>query len=587
MGVLNFMKIGNIKFDKKKLGALVLSAGLLIGGATVAISSSINKGQAVDYPTKPSYTVYYVSGDQAFVSNGEQIGYLNSDNIEIPSELEHNYTVCHQDVYIKDDNIGIFLYPSFESGYRCILNKGTKVTLNAYGDDGWAVVNYTFNGEVGIGFVHQSFLQKNDPNAIEIATPVPTATPEPITETINMVPVAVIKGDKVNVRSSMQTGTNNRIGYCNTGDKFTIIDHAGGWYLIDYYGQPGYVSDKYVVEEKVNESDLSSTISTNEIIVAKITGNNVNIRSSMSTKNDDNIIGFCDISDKFEIIEQIDDWYHIRYLDGDGYISSKFVREVEVDREELEVIKMVYLPSSAPFYDSDGAILCYLPENQNILVLSEQGNNYKVKVDGVVGFVRKKDTKSLTQTCIVVDKARQIVRVYKKGKEVFRCKVITGADGRETRTGCFTIGHHMEGYTFPDSGIYNEYWIQFDGNRGFHPANANAGHGWQKIAYFKDNVNKAYDYWIKGRGKTHAIVHGSHGCVNMMIDDIIVLYSLCGVGDNVLVIEQNDLIAYKLLTSDNSNAYIVFDDKNNDAYIWSDYANNTIDNNSSKIKTLG
>ena len=109
----------------------------------------------------------------------------------------------------------------------------------------------------------------------------------------------------------------------------------------------------------------------------------------------------------------------------------------------------------------------------------------------------------------------------------------------------------MLDYTFPDSGIFNEYWIQFDGNRGIHPANANAGHGWQKPSYFKKVVADAYDAWASGRGKTYPSSHGSHGCVNTMIKDTAIIYDLVNVGDNVLVIEQNDLIRNKLISSNN------------------------------------
>ncbi len=496
------MKIGNIKFDKKKLGALILSAGLIVGGVSIAIGSNNKKNEQVVYPTKPSWTIYYTSGNQSFVSNGEQIGYISNENLDIPSELEHNYTVCYQEVYIKDDNIGIFLYPSFDSEYRCILNKGEKVTLNAYGDDGWAVVNYTYNGEVGIGFVHQAFLQKNDPYLPEVtATPVPTYTPVP-----------------------------------------------------------------------TNTPEPVVTANPNLITVAKITGNNVNVRSS-ARSDKDNIIGFCDITDKFTILGEENGFYIIDYLGQRGYVSSKYVTEVEIDKSDLEISKMVYLPNGGNFYDDNDTVLCYLPAYQNVLVLDEVGSYYKVSVDGVIGYVKKKDTKALTRRCVVVDTSRQILKVYKNGKEVFRCRVITGAKGRETELGCHVIGHRMEGYTFENSGIYNEYWLQFDGNRGIHPADANGGAGWQKESYFKKATNDAYDAWASGRGKTYPAAHGSHGCVNTMINDTRIIYDLVREGDNVLVIEQNDLIRNRLIS------FVLNQD-------WSYCATNNIDNNYQKTIKL-
>ena len=232
-----------------------------------------------------------------------------------------------------------------------------------------------------------------------------------------------------------------------------------------------------------------------------------------------------------------------------GYVSKDFVREESIDKRDLEVKRMASLKRLSPFYQNlNNNMYCYLPAYQNVFILEEVGNYYRVSVDGVIGYVEKNDTNRLTETTIVVDTSRQILKVYKKGKEVFRCHVITGAYGRETQLGCFTIGHHQRDYTFTNSDIFNEYWIQFDGNRGIHPADANGGKGLQKHSYFLDVASNAYSRWSKGNGKTYPNEHGSHGCVNTKIVDTEVIYSLCSVGDNVLIIQQNDLIRNKLLS---------------------------------------
>lgn len=597
------MKTKNLKINKKRLCALIIAASLLVGGG-IALSHNLasrnnsNKKTIKSEVQSVPFTYYYQTGDYVFVSNGETIGYVNKEKIDFSNINLQNYHVDFSDMVINDDNAMIYKLPddSKESSY--VLKKGDKVTLNAYAADSfhassWSVIQYfDENSNLQVGFIKSSCLSK--PEVLE-----PVATQEPVEEKPK-ISIAVITGDRVNVRSSMEKGTNNRLGYANTGDKFTIIDEIGGWYLIDFYGKEGYIDKSYATIEEINQEDLQTTVSSSEIIVARITGNNVNVRSSTNTKSDDNIIGFCDISDKFEIIEKLGDWYKIKYLGNVGYINAKYVREVTVDREEFNIQKMVALSKSSPFYGENGNYLCNLPINQNLLVIGEKDNKYKVLVDGVVGYVNKSDTKKLTKRTLVVDLSRQIVKVYHNGIEVFRASGITGAKGMETERGCFTIGHHMIDYTFPSKKIRNEVWIQFDGNRGFHPADANYGKGWQKPEYFKEVREAAYERWANGKGNDFPCAHGSHGCFNMRLVDVLVLYDLCDIGDNVLVIGQNDLIKFNLIGStdtfdiiSDSNSNLYFVAKSTGAIITmpnieesGKYVNNSINDDIPKIKTL-
>ena len=111
-----------------------------------------------------------------------------------------------------------------------------------------------------------------------------------------------VNGNKVNIRLTPTTDTKkNIIGSVNTGDTFTVINHQDGWYLIDYYGEYAYINDKYGKE--VSNQYFANY--TNKINVAKITGNNINVRSSDSTKSA--VIGFADVTDSFKIINKIND----------------------------------------------------------------------------------------------------------------------------------------------------------------------------------------------------------------------------------------------------------------------------------------
>ena len=123
----------------------------------------------------------------------------------------------------------------------------------------------------------------------------------------------------------------------------------------------------------------------------------------------------------------------------------------------------------------------------------------------------------------------------------------------QTQIGCFKIGHKLMDYWLTDNN-HVDYWIQYDGNRGIHDAS------WQKDMYYYDVANIAYENYSKGKGTTYPFKHGSHGCDNMMLKDVIEVYRLINVGDNVLVIGPNDLIKNRIISENNYTVNTVAND---------------------------
>ncbi len=314
-----------------------------------------------------------------------------------------------------------------------------------------------------------------------------------------------------------------------TNTKVTLIaKNQDNWYVVYVNNQVGFINGNYL-------NDIKSTI-----LVAKITGNNVNVRSMPDTKSE--IKGFCDVTDRFEIIEKIGEWYHIKYLNTDGYVYGKYVREEEIEKDNTYFIKHVYLKNDGYFYsDKEGNILTILPQYQNALVISEDGIFYKVMIDGIIGYIEKNNTKSLSSTCVVVDLGRQILRVYKNNKEQARFHIITGRKSMQTDMGCYKIGRKLKDYQLTKTN-HVDYWIQYNGDEGIHDAS------WQENKYYVQVANKAYDNFSIGNAKTYPYDHGSHGCDNMKLCDISIVYNLVNVGNNVLVIGPNDLVKNKLIS---------------------------------------
>ena len=308
-----------------------------------------------------------------------------------------------------------------------------------------------------------------------------------------------------------------------------IARSADGWCAI-YNGNnlPGFIHES-MFSEKVNQ-----------VLVAKFTGNNVNVRSSASTKGK-NIIGFVDIADIFKILGKESDWYIIDYLGNTGYVHSKYVKETYINDEDLNVKKYVYLNSDTAFYEKpNGNILSFLPRYQDAAVIKEENGFYKVKVDGCIGYIDKKYANNLTNDFTIVDLPRQRVRTFQNYKEVYRAHMISGAANTPTEIGCFKLGHHMRDYQLTkDKKV--KYWMRYNGNIGMHDAS------WQKSEYYRKVAEKAYESFAKGRGGITPYYHPSHGCNNLEEEDAAIIYSYVRVGDNVLVIGPNNLILDKVL----------------------------------------
>lgn len=322
------------------------------------------------------------------------------------------------------------------------------------------------------------------------------------------------------------------VGILKRNDIVDIIAKTNdGWYAVYTGSATGFMHESSFIEVKQEDT----------ITVAKLKKNNVNVRSSATTKKD-NIIGFADVSDTFKIIGREDNWYIVDYLGQRGYIREDFIKETVINEEDFDISRMAYLNTDEFFYTNlDSRDGLYLPAYQNVGIIGEEGRYYKVMVDGIIGYIEKTSVKKLSRTCVVVDLSRQILRVYKNGQEVFRTHIISGRESMQTHIGCFKIGHKVKGYQLTKDN-YVDYWIQYDDNRGIHDAS------WQKDKYYSEVASKAYDNYGSGYGKTYPFKHGSHGCNNMKLSDVIDVYNLVSVGDNVLVIGPNELIKKHLIS---------------------------------------
>lgn len=154
---------------------------------------------------------------------------------------------------------------------------------------------------------------------------------------------------------------------------------------------------------------------------------------------------------------------------------------------------------------------CY----QKVIIEGEKNNFYYASYGVLKGYIHKDYVKRLEDTFVEVDISDQDVYFYDKDICTLKADVVTGKKNvYDTRLGCNAIfKKQQKRYLIGDDyKLFVEYWMQFDGGIGLH-----------------DNHNRV------SYKDTDYVNLGSHGCVNMKLNDARFLYEHTEVGTKVLV----------------------------------------------------
>ena len=140
------------------------------------------------------------------------------------------------------------------------------------------------------------------------------------------VKTGVVTATALHVRSKADASSTS-LGGLSKGDKVEIVDTASnGWYKIKYKTGYGYVSNKYV---DVISTNTSSEYTSNKTTITHtgITTDGLNVRSGASTSYSK--IGYLNKGTKVNIVDKLSNgWYKIKYENGYGYVSGKYVNNV-------------------------------------------------------------------------------------------------------------------------------------------------------------------------------------------------------------------------------------------------------------------
>lgn len=152
-----------------------------------------------------------------------------------------------------------------------------------------------------------------------------------------------------------------------------------------------------------------------------------------------------------------------------------------------------------------------------------------VKTNEYIGFTTLENLEELTGTFVVVDISSQEVKLYCNNEIVLTTPVVTGKPSTPSDKGLFEIYDisHSRYLVGPNYKSYVDIMMKYNGGEGLHDAQYHTHedgfkHGWRDISEFGG------DTYLK---------HGSHGCINMIHDDVITVSNYVTIGTKVLVKE--------------------------------------------------
>lgn len=170
-----------------------------------------------------------------------------------------------------------------------------------------------------------------------------------------------------------------------------------------------------------------------------------------------------------------------------------------------------------------------LPKLECLEVYDILDDTCLVKTNEYIGFTTLENLEELTSTFVVVDISSQEVKLYCNNEVILTTPVVTGKPSTPSDKGLFEIYDisHSRYLIGPNYKSYVDIMMKYNGGEGLHDAQYHTHedgfrHGWRDASEFGG------DTYLK---------HGSHGCINMIHDDVMTVSDYVDIGTKVLVKE--------------------------------------------------
>ena len=320
----------------------------------------LKKGAKVDIVAKSSNNWYKVKYGKGF-------GYVYSKYVTVKSETPTNKEdVAYNATGTVKTNVYVRKTASTSAKKLGLLKKGTQVTIVAKNYTGnWYKVKYN----KGFGYVSSKYV---------------TVKSAPTHEDVVFDATGTVKTN-VYVRETASTSA-KKLGLLKKGTEVTIVakNYTGNWYKVKYNKGFGYVSSKYVTVKAAP---------THEDVVFDATGTvkaNVYVRETANTSAKK--LGLLKKGTQVTIVAKTstEAWYKVKYNDGYGYVSSKYVT---LNSEQPEVKYPATAVANHDVYVRDGGSpkakeLGTITKGTKVTVVEKcQYNWYKIQYKDGFGYV--------------------------------------------------------------------------------------------------------------------------------------------------------------------------------------------------------
>lgn len=224
--------------------------------------------------------------------------------------------------------------------------------------------------------------------------------------------------------------------------------------------------------------------------------------------------------------------YEVDYYNETCYVLKENVTLGSVFLFSSNIEKIVYTTSELalrliPELQTPEIANINIPIREVLEVYDEFEDEYLVKVDDYIGYVDKEALNDLIGTFVVIDISNQELKLYQDNAVILKTPVVTGAPGTPSDEGLFEIYHisHNRYLVGPGYRSYVDIMMKYNGGEGLHDAQYHTNddgfsHGWRSISEF---------------GGQTFLTDGSHGCINMLHDDVMEVADYVDIGTKVLV----------------------------------------------------
>lgn len=198
---------------------------------------------------------------------------------------------------------------------------------------------------------------------------------------------------------------------------------------------------------------------------------------------------------------------------GYKYEDGKLIRDNNIF---IEIYNYAYVKYDTEMYNAKNEVIGYV--NQYDKVYATATNDIItviIREDGLNGYVYNNSIELMPKDFIEVDISEQKVNVYNNNENVLEADVVTGIPNHDTNIGYQEILEKTYNRPLigPTWNVHVDYFFPFNyDGEGFHDAS-----------------------WRNNFGDDIYLTNGSHGCVNMNLDDVKEMDKYIEVGTKVLV----------------------------------------------------